>query len=257
MYREESWSERRFLHAPWGFVTSKEGKKAVGGWGISEFHLILYANSGRWKEKASKEKQKIICALKVRENRTSRVLFRCTNVQYFRHLLDVSKRSMSRTRARMERWTKVVGSSRREAAACSNTVEILYVPTITSAAGTIEISLRVTCSVFSEEWDWVRVGKRWGGLCWRVGRDAAAFLWSRFEVGGRMNVTPTSLFRALGQYFRGKKRKIPLFDQFHSSTSLAIFPRDSFHFQIMRDLNSREVEMVFLCYLLTVGGRGD
>lgn len=69
-------------------------------------------------------------------------LFRYTN----RHLLDVSKRSMSRTRARMKRWTRVVGSSRREAAACNKTVEILYVPTITSAAGTIEISLRVTCS---------------------------------------------------------------------------------------------------------------
>lgn len=47
----------------------------------------------------------------------------------------------------MERWTRAVGSSLREEAACTNGRDTFNPAKIKRAAGMTEISLRVTCGV--------------------------------------------------------------------------------------------------------------
>lgn len=62
-------------------------------------------------------------------------------------LLEVRSRSMFRKEARMERWTRAVGSSLRDEAACAKGRDTFTPANIKRAAGTTEISLSVTCRV--------------------------------------------------------------------------------------------------------------
>lgn len=54
---------------------------------------------------------------------------------------------MSRKEARMDRWTSAVGSSLRDEAACAKGRDTFTPANIKRAAGTTEISLKVTCRV--------------------------------------------------------------------------------------------------------------
>lgn len=54
---------------------------------------------------------------------------------------------MSRREARMDRWTRAVGSSLRDDAACAKGRDTFTPANIKSAAGMTEISLKVTCRV--------------------------------------------------------------------------------------------------------------